>query len=225
MYGINKRIHTEFAVFLLSFCLMCGVAMAGSGAIQAEGNEKKIPSIELSGVPCVSIRAVCEAAGYSPRWDSGARKLTCVKGRNKIVFSEDIPFYSINGSLFQIQCCPIMHGKSLFLQAWVCASVFEESEKETVKWIPEDSAIIVGSSASQHNTASVKAVEAQGQQAELEGEPVNKQIIKTIVIDPGHGGKDPGAIGPDGTLEKDVVLSIALRVGEMLKKKSSCRYI
>lgn len=33
-----------------------------------------------------------------------------------------------------------------------------------------------------------------------------------VVIDPGHGGKDPGAIGPEGTYEKNVVLSISRRV-------------
>ena len=30
-----------------------------------------------------------------------------------------------------------------------------------------------------------------------------------IIIDPGHGGVDPGTIGPDGTQEKDVVLEYA----------------
>jgi len=35
-----------------------------------------------------------------------------------------------------------------------------------------------------------------------------------IMIDPGHGGEDPGAIGPSGTREKDVVL----RIGRQLKK-------
>ncbi|MDD5613837.1 MAG: N-acetylmuramoyl-L-alanine amidase [Candidatus Omnitrophica bacterium] len=39
--------------------------------------------------------------------------------------------------------------------------------------------------------------------------------IKTIVIDPGHGGKDPGAVGPSGAKEKDIVLSIA----RLLKNK------
>lgn len=39
-------------------------------------------------------------------------------------------------------------------------------------------------------------------------------VIDTIVIDPGHGGKDPGAIGPKGTREKDIVLDI----GRELKK-------
>ncbi len=44
------------------------------------------------------------------------------------------------------------------------------------------------------------------------------ESLKTVVIDPGHGGKDPGAIGVGGVKEKDVVLSIALKVRDMLKK-------
>ncbi|MFH1784177.1 MAG: N-acetylmuramoyl-L-alanine amidase [bacterium] len=41
--------------------------------------------------------------------------------------------------------------------------------------------------------------------------------IKTIVIDPGHGGKDPGAVGRKGTKEKEIVLDIAKRLGRMLE--------
>lgn len=40
--------------------------------------------------------------------------------------------------------------------------------------------------------------------------------IKTIVIDPGHGGKDPGAIGTHGTREKDVTLDVALRLKQRI---------
>ncbi len=39
---------------------------------------------------------------------------------------------------------------------------------------------------------------------------------RRIVIDAGHGGHDPGAIGPDGLYEKDVVLDIALRLRKVL---------
>jgi N-acetylmuramoyl-L-alanine amidase len=49
--------------------------------------------------------------------------------------------------------------------------------------------------------------------------------IKTIVIDPGHGGKDPGAIGPRGLKEKDVVLDIAKKLGRILKEKYNMRVI
>jgi len=51
---------------------------------------------------------------------------------------------------------------------------------------------------------------------ELERERQKWQIDK-IMIDPGHGGKDPGAIGPRGVYEKDVVLGIALYLRELLK--------
>lgn len=44
------------------------------------------------------------------------------------------------------------------------------------------------------------------------------ETLKTVVIDPGHGGKDPGAIGVGGVKEKTVALNIALKLKEMLKK-------
>jgi N-acetylmuramoyl-L-alanine amidase len=40
-----------------------------------------------------------------------------------------------------------------------------------------------------------------------------------VVVDPGHGGKDPGAVGARGEREKDVVLSIAQLLGKRLKKE------
>jgi N-acetylmuramoyl-L-alanine amidase len=42
--------------------------------------------------------------------------------------------------------------------------------------------------------------------------------VRTIVIDPGHGGKDPGAIGPAGLAEKDVTLDVALRLRRRLER-------
>ena len=42
---------------------------------------------------------------------------------------------------------------------------------------------------------------------------------KFVVIDPGHGGKDPGAIGSYGLKEKELVLDISRRVRDILTKK------
>lgn len=44
---------------------------------------------------------------------------------------------------------------------------------------------------------------------------------RRIVIDPGHGGHDPGAVGPSGLYEKDVVLDIALKLKEILLEDPS----
>lgn len=37
------------------------------------------------------------------------------------------------------------------------------------------------------------------------------EVAKFVVLDPGHGGNDPGAVGVNGTKEKDIVLDVALR--------------
>jgi N-acetylmuramoyl-L-alanine amidase len=49
--------------------------------------------------------------------------------------------------------------------------------------------------------------------------------IKRVVIDPGHGGKDPGAIGPRGTREKDIALHVGKKLGKLLKKNHGVEVI
>ncbi len=46
-----------------------------------------------------------------------------------------------------------------------------------------------------------------------------KWDFDVIVIDPGHGGKDPGAIGLNKMKEKDINLKVALKLGNLIEKK------
>ncbi len=46
----------------------------------------------------------------------------------------------------------------------------------------------------------------------------NSFSIKTVVIDAGHGGKDPGASGAGKTREKDIALAVALKLGDFITK-------
>ncbi|RMF90060.1 MAG: AMIN domain-containing protein [Nitrospinota bacterium] len=43
--------------------------------------------------------------------------------------------------------------------------------------------------------------------------------VQKVVIDPGHGGKDPGAIGPTGLQEKDVVLDIGQKLRRLIERE------
>jgi N-acetylmuramoyl-L-alanine amidase len=43
--------------------------------------------------------------------------------------------------------------------------------------------------------------------------------VRRIVIDPGHGGSDTGAIGRDGSFEKDIVLDIGLRLRAVIQRE------
>lgn len=46
--------------------------------------------------------------------------------------------------------------------------------------------------------------------------PAETRPLRTIVIDPGHGGHDNGAVGPGGTAEKDVTLTLAMMTAKAL---------
>lgn len=52
-----------------------------------------------------------------------------------------------------------------------------------------------------------------------------KWTIDTIVIDPGHGGKDPGAIGIKNIQEKTITLDIAKQLGKMIERNLGMRVI
>lgn len=61
--------------------------------------------------------------------------------------------------------------------------------------------------------------------------PVPKKIavqahhVTVVVIDAGHGGKDPGASGPDGTQEKEVVLAIAKQLADLINRQPNMRAV
>lgn len=58
---------------------------------------------------------------------------------------------------------------------------------------------------------------ASASEASVDKAHPKRDII--VVVDPGHGGKDPGAIGAKGEREKDVVLSIAQLLAKRLKRE------
>jgi N-acetylmuramoyl-L-alanine amidase len=56
----------------------------------------------------------------------------------------------------------------------------------------------------------------------LPGKPLRDVVI---VLDPGHGGKDPGAIGPKRSAEKNVTLAIAVKLKQLIDKQPGMRAV
>ena len=53
----------------------------------------------------------------------------------------------------------------------------------------------------------------------------SRPTVRTVVIDAGHGGDEDGARGPDGTLEKDIALSVARRLRDAIESRLGLRVI
>ena len=73
--------------------------------------------------------------------------------------------------------------------------------------------------------------------ARTQEKPASQRIVKAleassatlrevvIALDAGHGGKDPGAVGPQGTFEKDVVLGITRRLAQLIDNERGMRAV
>ncbi len=62
--------------------------------------------------------------------------------------------------------------------------------------------------------------------ARLVGKPIPTSTpIPIVVIDPGHGGQDPGAVGSNGTYEKNINLSVSLILATLLRQEQVTVYL
>lgn len=64
--------------------------------------------------------------------------------------------------------------------------------------------------------------DAAGSRAEVKSMPGQ---VNVVVIDPGHGGEDSGAVGQGGAEEKNITLSVALRLAERLRQRLGCEVL
>jgi N-acetylmuramoyl-L-alanine amidase len=72
------------------------------------------------------------------------------------------------------------------------------------------------------NRLVIDLIDVAQEKKEIEERQKQKEIkpkgTKIVVIDPGHGGEDPGAVGPNKTMEKDIVLKVGEKVAHLLNQ-------
>jgi len=104
----------------------------------------------------------------------------------------------------------------------VVFDLYREAKYEVFSLIEPDRVVIdifkSGKEAAISQTLPAKPEEKSAPGPEITGKRV-------VIIDPGHGGKDPGAIGPTGLKEKDVTLGIALYLEKLLKGAGISTYL
>ncbi|MGX9962089.1 N-acetylmuramoyl-L-alanine amidase family protein [Roseomonas sp. F4] len=82
--------------------------------------------------------------------------------------------------------------------------------------------VVPGSAAAFARLASGSGTLAQGGGTSAPS-AARAQNLPLVVLDPGHGGRDPGAIGRAGTQEKRIVLAAALQLKRVLETSGRCR--
>ena len=112
--------------------------------------------------------------------------------------------------------------------------VIDIKSYKTYKIFPllEPSRIVVdvwGTDAPATDVAAASPPQPEGGNTKMSPGALAKQLalgVRTIVIDPGHGGKDPGAVGyMKNVYEKNITLDLARQLGEKIKSELGCEVV
>jgi N-acetylmuramoyl-L-alanine amidase len=133
----------------------------------------------------------------------------------KIKISNQITFIEIDNNLFQLSSKVVNENGNYYIPTESFFGIIKNLyNSSSIKYV--DNEIRLTSNSGYKKT--VKTPVDLGSEKE-------KWEFKTIVIDAGHGGKDPGAVGYRGTKEKDIVLDVAKRLEKKLSKNMNVKII
>ena len=123
------------------------------------------------------------------------QKVVFYVNNKKIKISNQVTFIEIEDNLFQLTSKVVNQNDNYYMPTESFFSIIQTlSSSFSIKYTNDE--IRITSTPGLKKT--IKAVDLRNEKEKWE--------FKTIVIDAGHGGKDPGAVGYRGTKEKDIVL-------------------
>ena len=135
-------------------------------------------------------------------------------GDKKIKITNQIAFIMIDGNLFQLSSKVVKQNNSYYVPTDSFLNIVNNLSNN----------ISINRSNNEISLSKLSDNLAKAVKVDIRNEK-EKWEFKTIVIDAGHGGKDPGAVGYRGTKEKDIALDVAKRLEKKLSKNMKVKIV
>ncbi len=230
-----KKIFAVMLVFSIFF-IWAGFASAKESSVYFDGQRHgdDLPLYNIEGVDYASLVDLKEILDLSVEWEPVSRRIVFKTERGDISLLIDNPRIIVNERIAYLNNPSRFLNSGVVIPMQFLTDFLPEILGYKISWSPEESRldiekkqkVIIGekedfspvelSSLEEKEPVSPRGAAASGKKKS--SVPGNYRI-DLVVIDPGHGGRDPGAIGRKGLKEKDVVLDIAHRVSSRLKEK------
>jgi len=132
----------------------------------------------------------------------------------KIKITNQIAFIMIDDNLFQLSSKVVKQNNSYYVPTDSFLNIVNNLSNN----------ISISRSANGISLSSLPDTNVKAVKVDIRNEK-EKWQFKTIIIDAGHGGKDPGAVGYRGTKEKDIALDVAKRLEKKLSKNMKVKIV
>lgn len=170
-------------------------------------------AVAAAAAATVDTEALAKQNGAEFHWFPIQKTFILVDKADTLKFAVGLPYATSHGQTVELTRAPEIEGGHIVIDSADAAKFFKASPaKEPEK--PASSVAAKSSDAKAVAASSASKTSAATKPAAPKNETAGTREVRTIVIDPGHGGKDTGAQGKNSN-EKDIVLSI----GKLLKKE------
>ena len=132
----------------------------------------------------------------------------------KIKITNQIAFIMIDDNLFQLSSKVVKQNNSYYVPTDSFLNIVNNLSNN----------ISINRSANGISLSTIPDTPLKEVKVDIRNEK-EKWQFRTIVIDAGHGGKDPGAVGYRGTKEKDIALDVAKRLEKKLSKNMKVKIV
>jgi N-acetylmuramoyl-L-alanine amidase len=176
----------------------------GDGAVEVAAGGQR---------PALYPVAALQHLGASVQAD--ARGARAILFGDTLVFSALSPFFRVRGDVVQLgfpvrHVSGVVHLPEQFFIAWLPAR-YPERVRYRSGVLRLEPAVVAGPAARPDSSTPGQAVPTPARE--------RRPLQRVVVLDPGHGGRDPGKVGPTGLKEKDAALLLANRVAALLKER------
>jgi len=200
--------------FLLIYLFVSISLAATNDTIKLVKNSKLLNKIDtIENNKFFSINDFLSSTGSEPYINEKTEKIVFYLDNKKIKITNGITFLLIDDNIYQLSSKVVRQNNEYFVHIDSFINIVNSS-LQNLSIISNSSEMIISSTTKTKNVA-IKNIDIEK----------NKWKFSTIIIDPGHGGKDPGAVGYRGTLEKDIALDVAKRLEKKISKNMKVKTV
>ncbi len=185
---------------LTAFIVAAVLILTGASA------DKAIPLTVIDGRKYISLNDFTKALDLENSFDHIYQKGRLYYKKHYMVYKSGYAVAVIDNSLFTSSYEVKRHRGGIYLPADMALAASEAFYPGFTSLLEDKRLILVQKKQEERKADHVQIYTTKGR-------------IGFIIIDPGHGGRDPGAVGKGGVREKDITLQVSLKIEALLKKK------